>query len=85
MGDLITTEQIIDAMRASGIFYLKHWPGTRAPRLWRRTDRGYAPVTPNWLRPRLQCIAAEAHGLAVAVLDADLSGFPPVPDARVKP
>ncbi len=72
---------ILEAMLADQFFYLKSWPGTRMPRLWRRTSRGYAPVTPSWLREWLQPIAGYgSHALAVAVLDSDLSGFPPVPE-----
>ena len=81
-----TLAQILEAMRDAEIFYLKTWPGVRGPRLWRRTARGYAPVTPQWLRTWLYPVAATAsHDLTVAVLDADMSGFPPVPDARVSP
>jgi hypothetical protein len=74
--------QIKGAMLGAGIFFLKSWPGTRVPRLWRRTTRGYAPVTPSWLRQWLQPVAgAASHTLSVAVLDSDLSAFPPVPEA----
>lgn len=78
--------EIKDSMRATPkFFYLKTWSGTSMPRLWRRTARGsYAPVTPAWLRSYLQPVAGEmSHTLAVKVLDSDLSGFPPVPDAGV--
>jgi hypothetical protein len=81
-----TVDEILGMMRgADRFFYLKAWAGTRMPRLWRRSARGYAPVTPSWLREWLQTrpqpVAAKAsHALTVAVLSADLSGqFPPVP------
>jgi hypothetical protein len=77
-----TVAEILDTMRDGKFFYLKSWPGTRIPRLWRKSTRGYAPVTPSWLRQWLQPVAgATAHTLAVAVLDSDLSAiFPPVPE-----
>jgi hypothetical protein len=72
--------EILDAMREVGdgkFFFLKSWPGTRMPRLWRRTTRGYEPATPSRLRQWLKPIVV-SHTLAVKVLDSDL---PPVPEA----
>jgi hypothetical protein len=74
-----SVDEVLDAMRAGKFFYLKSWPGTRMPRLWRRTTLGYEPATPSRLRQWLKPIVV-SHALAVKVLDSDLSEFPPVPE-----
>lgn len=78
----VTLADTLARMRRSGLFYAHTREGKRVTTLWRKSERGMAPVTPAYLRAWIadHVVSNAPWELVTQVMSADLSGFTVVTD-----